>query len=105
MMKPRNLFVLSDLARSRRPGRRKPFFEKFGTLLKQRSDAFLLQVNNPVPPQGEESDVPGTGPGPSTVPVVLGPAGIQPIVANGAATPTGKTGDAENYVSMWGKLC
>uniref|UniRef100_A0AAG5CTR3 Protein unc-13 homolog 4B n=1 Tax=Anopheles atroparvus TaxID=41427 RepID=A0AAG5CTR3_ANOAO len=39
--------------------KRKHFFEKFGTLLKQRSDAFLLQVNKPVPPHGEESESPG----------------------------------------------
>ncbi|XP_058119916.1 protein unc-13 homolog 4B-like [Anopheles ziemanni] len=38
--------------------KRKHFFEKFGTLLKQRSDAFLLQVNKPVQPHGEESDSP-----------------------------------------------
>ena len=95
----------------RRPGRRKPFFEKFGTLLKQRSDAFLLHVNSPVPPHGEESDTPppangtagpgGGGPaGPSSVAVILGPAGIlgPPIATNGDASP-GKLGDAENYVS------
>uniref|UniRef100_A0A182VXH0 C2 domain-containing protein n=1 Tax=Anopheles minimus TaxID=112268 RepID=A0A182VXH0_9DIPT len=87
------------MKQTKRQGRRKPFFEKFGTLLKQRSDAFLLHVNNPVPPQGEESDAPGTGPGPSTVPV-LGPAGIQPIVANGAAVSPAKPGDAENYVEI-----
>ncbi|XP_049282091.1 protein unc-13 homolog 4B-like isoform X2 [Anopheles funestus] len=84
-----------------RQGRRKPFFEKFGTLLKQRSDAFLLHVNNPVPPHGEESDAPGSHAngglaGPSTV---LGPAGIQPIVANGDVSPA-KANDAENYVEI-----
>uniref|UniRef100_A0A182UJ12 Uncharacterized protein n=1 Tax=Anopheles melas TaxID=34690 RepID=A0A182UJ12_9DIPT len=97
-----------------RPGRRKPFFEKFGTLLKQRSDAFLLHVNSPVPPQGEESDTPspangtagpGAGPaGPSSVAVILaGPAGIPgpPIATSGDASP-GKLGDAENYVSRQG---
>ncbi|XP_040159189.1 protein unc-13 homolog 4B-like [Anopheles arabiensis] len=95
-----------------RPGRRKPFFEKFGTLLKQRSDAFLLHVNSPVPPHGEESDTPppangtagpgGGGPaGPSSVAVILGPAGIlgPPIASNGDASP-GKLGDAENYVEI-----
>ncbi|XP_052891701.1 protein unc-13 homolog 4B-like [Anopheles moucheti] len=88
----------------RRQGRRKPFFEKFGTLLKQRSDAFLLHVNNPVPPHGEESDAPGAGPGgpvvggPSTV-AVLGPAGIPPIVANGDVSPV-RPSDADNYVEI-----
>uniref|UniRef100_A0A182PAH9 C2 domain-containing protein n=1 Tax=Anopheles epiroticus TaxID=199890 RepID=A0A182PAH9_9DIPT len=92
----------------RRAARRKPFFEKFGTLLKQRSDAFLLHVNNPVPPHGEESDPPhangATGPGAagasaSATAVVLGPAGIQPIVASGEPAPS-KLGDAENYVEI-----
>uniref|UniRef100_A0A8W7PPR0 Uncharacterized protein n=1 Tax=Anopheles coluzzii TaxID=1518534 RepID=A0A8W7PPR0_ANOCL len=97
-----------------RPGRRKPFFEKFGTLLKQRSDAFLLHVNSPVPPHGEESDTPppangtagpgGGGPaGPSSVAVILGPAGIlgPPIATNGDASP-GKLCDAENYNGYFG---
>uniref|UniRef100_A0A182T7S5 Uncharacterized protein n=1 Tax=Anopheles maculatus TaxID=74869 RepID=A0A182T7S5_9DIPT len=86
----------------RRQGRRKPFFEKFGTLLKQRSDAFLLHVNNPVPPHSEESDPAGAASGGiaglpvATTTTILGPAGIQPIVANGDVSP-GRAGDAENY--------
>ncbi|XP_035895512.1 protein unc-13 homolog 4B-like isoform X2 [Anopheles stephensi] len=80
-----------------RQGRRKPFFEKFGTLLKQRSDAFLLHVNNPVPPHSDESSDPlGAANGPAAI---LHPAGIQPIVANGDVSPA-RAGNAENYVEI-----
>ncbi|XP_049530123.1 protein unc-13 homolog 4B-like [Anopheles darlingi] len=72
--------------------KRKHFFEKFGTLLKQRSDAFLLHVNNPVPPVlGEESDSPG-GPTSSGLPGNRkASASTQRTTGTGTATATSST--------------
>ncbi|XP_053673171.1 protein unc-13 homolog 4B-like [Anopheles nili] len=65
--------------------RRKPFFEKFGTLLKQRSDAFLLHVNNPVQPHGDEP--------PDALVASNG------LATNGAPLPPGAT-EAVNYAEV-----
>ncbi|XP_058055568.1 protein unc-13 homolog 4B-like [Anopheles bellator] len=87
--------------------KRKHFFEKFGTLLKQRSDAFLLHVNKPVPPHGEESDSPGgdrtsgmaqpSGTAPSAVATAAAGAATSSSLQRGA-TVAGV--DQENYIEV-----